>query len=117
MKSKYYIHFLLLCSMSLLTAGSVSAMQLDKGENTSEFSTSDHYNLNIDSIKLDFKCSDPYFGSNGGNYMEKSGFYFESSILVPRIIKTTKGESPVIIFQAGNDMIYYHNFFKIVLKN
>ncbi len=108
---------LVLCSVLLLAASSVFATQSGEGKNINLLSTSDHYKLKIHGKKLDFKCSDPYSGSNRKNYQGISSVYVQASILVPRVIRVTKGESPVIILQVGNDMIYYHNYFKIIMKN
>ncbi len=113
-----YVNGLALCSVLLLAvANSVFAIQPGKEETTDLLSTSDHYTLKIHSKKLDFKCSDPYFSSNIKNFDGISGTYVQGSILAPRVIRVTKGESPVIILQVGNDIIYYHNYFKIVIKN
>ncbi len=113
-----YVNRLALCSVLLLAAtSSVFAIQPGEEETTNLLSTIDRSTLNIHSKKFDFKYSDPYSGSNRKDYQGTSGAYVQNSILVPRVIRLTKGESPVIILQVGNDIIYYHNYFKIVIKN
>ncbi len=107
---------LILCCV-LLAVSSAFATQPGEEKDANLLSTSDQYKLKIHGKKLEFKCSDPYFGSNSEYYQGKSGVYVQGSILAPRVIRITKGESPVIIFQVGNEMIYYHNYFKIVMKN
>ena len=109
---------LVLCSVLLLAvASSAFATQPGEEEIANSLSTSDHYKLKIRGKKLDFKCPDPYSSSNRNNYQGISDVYAQDSILVPRVIRVTKGESPVIILQVGNDTIYYHNYFRIVIKN
>ncbi len=118
MKRILYVNGLALCGVLLLTAASsVFAKQPGEEETANLLSTSDHYKLKIHSKKLDFKCPVPYTSSSRNNFQGISGTYAQDSILVPRAIRVTKGESPVIILQVGNDIIYYHNYFKIVIKN
>jgi hypothetical protein len=112
-----YVNGLLLCSVLLLAASSVFAIQPGEEEKINLLSRGDNFKLKIHGKKLDFKCSDPYSGSNRKNYQGISGVYVKDSILLPRVIRVTKGESPVIILQVGNDIIYYHNYFKITMKN
>ncbi|MCP4270168.1 MAG: hypothetical protein GY777_32105 [Candidatus Brocadiaceae bacterium] len=118
MKRILHVKGLTLCGVLLLAAASsVLAKQPGEEEITNLLSTSDHYKLKIRSKKLDFKCSAPYSNSNRKNFQGISWAYVQDSILVPRVIRVTKGESPVIILQVGNDIIYYHNYFRIVIKN
>ncbi len=118
MKRKLYTECLVLCCvLSLAAASSAFAIQSGEEENINALSTSNHYKLKIHGKKLDYKYSGPFSGSNSVNYQGKAGSYAHGSILVPRAIRVTDGGSPVIIFQAGNEIIYYHNYFKIVMKN
>ena len=116
MKRKFYMDCLVLCSI-LLVSSSAFVIQPGEENNTNMHSISDQYKLKIHGKKLDFKSTYPFSGANSENFQEKSGVYVQGAILAPRVIRITKGESPVIIFQVGNDMIYYHNYFKIILKN
>ncbi len=117
MKIRHYIDGLMLCGVLLLATSNAFGIESGEEKSTNTLSTSDQYKLKIHGKKLDFKCSYPYSGSNSENYQGKSGVYMQGSILAPRVIRITHGESPVIIFQVGNDLIYYHNYFKIVLRN
>ncbi len=101
----------------LLVASSAFAIDQDEGQKTIVPSSSDHYKLEIHGKKLQFKCLDTYWCSSNRNYCGKSGDYVQGSILAPRVIRMTKGECPVIVLQAGNDIIYYHNYFKIILRD
>ncbi len=101
----------------LLVASSAFAMDPDEEQKTIVLSSSDHNRLEIHRKKLKFKCSGSYWGSSNRDYRGKSRICVQDSILAPRVIRMTKGECPVVVLQAGNDMIYYHNYFKIVLRD
>ncbi len=116
MKRKLFMDGSILCCV-LLAASFVFATEPNKEKNTNTLSASDHYKLKIHGKKLEFKGSDSYSGSKNENCRGKSGVYVQDSILAPRVIRMTKGECPVIVFRVGNDIIYYHNYFKIVLRN
>ncbi len=101
----------------LLVASSAFAIDPDEGQKTIVLSSSDNYKLEIHGKKLEFKYLDSYWCSSNRNYRGKSGTYVQDSILTPRVIRMTKGECPVIVLQAGKDIIYYHNYFKVVLRD
>ncbi len=115
MKNELFINGLVLCGVLLIAASSAFAIQPGEEKGISLLSTSDHNKLRIQGKKLDFKCPEPF--SDSECFKGRSGVYVQDSILAPRAIRITKGESPVIVLQVGNEMIYYHNYFKIVLGN
>ncbi len=108
---------LVLCSIMLLVVNNAFAIKPGEDKNPNGFPSGAYYKMNIHGKNEGFKCPETYFGSNIENYQGKPYVCVQGSNLATSVIRVTKGESPVIIFQVGNDTIYYHNYFRIVMKN
>jgi hypothetical protein len=103
--------------MMLLVVSNAFAIKPGEDKNPNGFTSGAYYKMNIHGKIEGFKCPETYFGSNIENNQGNSGVCVQGYNLATRAIRVTKGGSPVIILQVGNDTIYYHNYFRIVMKN
>ena len=107
----------MLYNLMLLVDNNAFAIKPGEDNIPNGFPSDAYYKMNIHGNNEGFKCPETYFGSNIANYQRRPYVYVQDSNLGTSVIRITKGESPVIIFQVGNDTIYYHNYFRIVMKN